>query len=54
MQFFCRIVLETDPSAVIQRVALRNDEISFSEQSVAQVGMQVSRKTNFPFSLWTG
>lgn len=42
MLFRLRVILETDPTFVVQRVALRTDDMNFSEQSVAQVGMQVN------------
>jgi len=47
------IILETDPAFVVQRVALRGDDMNFSEQSVAQVGMQVlqSAKEQLKWSL---
>lgn len=32
-----RIILEADPSAVVKRVDLRNDDIPIGEQTVAQV-----------------
>lgn len=33
----CSIILEADPSAVVKRVDLRNDDIPIGEQTVAQV-----------------
>ena len=33
----CRIVLEMDPSALVQRVAVRHEDLPLGEQSVAQV-----------------
>ena len=35
--FKCRIILESDPTAISYRVALRNDDIPIGEQTVAQV-----------------
>lgn len=35
--FVCRIILEADPSAVVKRVDLRNEDIPIGEQTVAQV-----------------
>lgn len=35
--FPCSIILEADPSAVVKRVDLRNDDIPIGEQTVAQV-----------------
>lgn len=35
--FFCRIILDADPSSVQKRVDLRNDELPLGEQTVAQV-----------------
>lgn len=35
--FSCSIILEADPSAVVKRVDLRNDDIPIGEQTVAQV-----------------
>lgn len=35
--FFCRIILDADPSSVCKRVDLRNDDIPIGEQTVAQV-----------------
>lgn len=32
-----RIILEADPTAVVKRVDLRNDDIPIGEQTVAQV-----------------
>ena len=32
-----RIILEADPNAVVQKVAIRNDDIPLGEQTVAQV-----------------
>lgn len=45
--------MECEPNAVVQRVALRSEEISFNEQSVAQVGMKVleSAKEQLKWSL---
>lgn len=37
VQFPCSIILEADPSAVVKRVDLRNDDIPIGEQTVAQV-----------------
>ncbi len=34
------VVLESDPAAVVGRVALRTDDIPLGEQTVAQVGKQ--------------
>lgn len=34
---FCSIILEADSGAVVQRVALRTDDIPIGEQTVAQV-----------------
>lgn len=34
---FLRIILDADPSSVVKRVDLRNDEIPIGEQTVAQV-----------------
>jgi len=34
---FFRIIMEADSSAVVQRVALRTDDIPLGEQTVAQV-----------------
>lgn len=33
----CRIILDADPSSVVKRVDLRNDDIPIGEQTVAQV-----------------
>lgn len=33
----CRIILEADPSQVVKRVDLRNEDIPIGEQTVAQV-----------------
>ena len=33
----CRIVLEMDPSALVQRVAVRHEDLPLGEQRVAQV-----------------
>lgn len=33
----CSIILEADSGAVVQRVALRTDDIPIGEQTVAQV-----------------
>ena len=39
--------MECEPTSVVQRVALRSgEELSFSDQSVAQVGMQVHTHTH--------
>lgn len=35
--FFFRIILDADPSSVVKRVDLRNDDIPIGEQTVAQV-----------------
>ncbi|KHJ46813.1 clathrin adaptor complex small chain [Trichuris suis] len=35
------VILETDYNSVLSRLAFRSDELSFSEQTVAQVGMQL-------------
>jgi len=35
--FFYSIILEADSGAVVQRVALRTDDIPIGEQTVAQV-----------------
>ena len=35
--FFSRIILESDCTAISYRVALRNDDIPIGEQTVAQV-----------------
>lgn len=35
--FFYSIILEADSAAVVQRVALRTDDIPIGEQTVAQV-----------------
>jgi len=32
------VIMEVEPTAVVQRVALRGDEISLSDQSVAEIG----------------
>lgn len=47
------VIMECEPNAVVQRVALRSEEISFNEQSVAQVGMKVleSAKEQLKWSL---
>lgn len=37
MQFFFRIILDADATSVVQRVALRTDDIPLGEQTVAQV-----------------
>lgn len=34
---FFRILLEADPNAVVQKVAIRNEDIPLGEQTVAQV-----------------
>lgn len=34
---FSRIILDADPSSVVKRVDLRNDDIPIGEQTVAQV-----------------
>lgn len=38
----CSVVLETEPSAVVSRCALKADEITFGDQSISSVGMSVS------------
>ncbi|CDW55249.1 coatomer subunit zeta 1 [Trichuris trichiura] len=38
------VILETDYNSVLSRLAFRSDELSFSEQTVAQVGMQSARE----------
>lgn len=35
--FKFRIILEADPGAIVQRVALKTDDIPLGEQTVAQV-----------------
>lgn len=42
-----RIVLETDAQALVQRCALRPDEIAFGDQSLSQVGMSVSSESSY-------
>lgn len=37
LHYHCRIILEADPSAVVKRVDLRNEDIPIGEQTVAQV-----------------
>lgn len=37
IDIFYRIILEADSGAVVQRVALRTDDIPIGEQTVAQV-----------------
>lgn len=34
---FFRIILDADPASIVQRVALRTDDIPIGEQTVAQV-----------------
>uniref|UniRef100_A0A0M3I2Q7 Coatomer subunit zeta n=1 Tax=Ascaris lumbricoides TaxID=6252 RepID=A0A0M3I2Q7_ASCLU len=36
------VLLETEPQAVIGRCAVRQDELTFGDQSISQVGMSVS------------
>lgn len=36
------IILESDPTAVVNRVALRADDIPLGEQTVAQVSIRLS------------
>ncbi|CAB3404165.1 unnamed protein product [Caenorhabditis bovis] len=43
------IILETDASAVVQRCALKADEVSFSDQSFSQVGMSFIESANKQF-----
>ncbi|KAH7701341.1 coatomer zeta subunit [Aphelenchoides avenae] len=47
------IVLETDGQALVQRCALKPDEIAFGDQSLSQVGMSLlgSAKDQFKWSL---
>ena len=40
--FALRILLEADPNAVVQKVALRNEDIPLGEQTVAQVRTALS------------
>lgn len=35
------VILETDPTVILQRIAIKFDDASFSEQSVVQVGVVV-------------
>lgn len=35
--YFYRIILDADPSSVVKRVDLRNEDIPIAEQTVAQV-----------------
>ncbi|VDP32631.1 unnamed protein product [Soboliphyme baturini] len=35
------VILETDASTICSRIVTKSDDLTFSEQSVAQVGMQV-------------
>lgn len=40
---FCiySVLMETEPQAVVNRCALRTDELTFGDQSISQVGMSV-------------
>lgn len=41
-----RIVLEMDPGALVQRVAVRHEDLPLGEQSVAQVAPNFARITD--------
>ncbi|CAL2032978.1 hypothetical protein CAEBREN_06250 [Caenorhabditis brenneri] len=43
------IIMETDAQAVVQRTALKNDEVSFSDQSVSQIGFSFIESANKQF-----
>ena len=38
----CRVILETDPSVITQRIAIKMEEGGFTEQSVVQVSTSPS------------
>lgn len=41
--------METDAQAVVQRTALKSDEVSFSDQSVSQIGFSFMKSANEQF-----
>ena len=42
ISFICSIILESDPTAITHRVALRGDDIPLGEQTVAQVQYSIT------------
>lgn len=45
--FFLRILLESDPTAIAQRVGKREEDVPLGEQTVAQVSRYLSLLVNF-------
>ncbi|CAI2338417.1 unnamed protein product [Caenorhabditis sp. 36 PRJEB53466] len=43
------VIMETDAQAVVQRTALKSDEVSFSDQSVSQIGFSFIESANKQF-----
>jgi hypothetical protein len=50
---FGRIILESDPVLITQRVQLRQDDIPLGEQTVSQVSLFEQRRENPPSSYST-
>jgi hypothetical protein len=50
MEFRCssRIILESDPVSIAQRVQLRHDDVPLAEQTVSQVSVDLSNETKRP------
>ena len=50
----CSVILETDPTVVVQRIAIKVEDGSFSEQSMVQVGVPSTCHTHITLHSITG